>query len=45
MRTLTGLSEEYVTFDQNVRKCSYAIEFLSIRKKNIELGRLMILMN
>ena len=30
---------------RNVLKCSFAIEFLSIRKKNIELGRLLILMN
>ena len=33
MRTLTGLSGEYVRFDQNVRKGSFAIEFLSIKRK------------
>ena len=44
MRTLTGLSGEYVTFEQNVQKCSFAIEFLSTKIKNIDLGRLMVLM-
>ena len=45
MRALTGLSGEYVTFDQNLRKSSFTIEFLSIRKKNILRGRLVVLMN
>ena len=27
MRTLTGLSGKCVAFDQNVRKCIFAIEF------------------
>ena len=29
MRALTGLSGEYLTFEQNVRKCSFVFEFLS----------------
>ena len=33
VKTNPGLCN--VTFDQNVRICSFAIEFLSIRKKNI----------
>ena len=33
MRTLTGLSGECLTFDQNVRKCSFAFEILSITKR------------
>ena len=28
MRTLIGLSGEYVTFDQNIRKCNFVKEFL-----------------
>ena len=28
MRTLTGLSGEYVTFDQNVSKCKFEFEIL-----------------
>ena len=28
MRALTGMSGEYVTFEQNVRKCSFLFEFL-----------------
>ena len=28
MRTLTGLSGEYVTFDQNVSKCTFEFEVL-----------------
>ena len=28
MRTLTGLSGEYVTFDQNVSKCMFEFEVL-----------------
>ena len=28
MRTLTGLSGEYVTFDQNVSKCKFEFEVL-----------------
>ena len=31
MRTLTGLSVEYVTFDQNVLKCKFGLEFLLLR--------------
>ena len=33
MRTLTGLSGDCVTCDQNVRKCIFAIEFFSIKRK------------
>ena len=32
MRTLTGLSGNYVTFDQSVRECNFVFEFLSSRK-------------
>ena len=32
MRTLTGLSGEYVTFDQNVRKCKIEFEILLLHR-------------
>ena len=35
MRKLTELSEEHVTFDQNVRKCNFVLEFLSTRKYHL----------
>ena len=35
MRTLTELSGEYVRFDQNVRKCSFAFDILSTRKEQL----------
>ena len=38
MWTLTGLSGEFVTFDQNGRKCSF--EFLSANLPNWRFGRI-----
>ena len=35
MRTLTGLSGKYVTFDQNVRECNFVFEFLSSRNEHL----------
>ena len=35
MRTLTGLSGEYVIFDQTVRECIFIFEFLSTRKEHL----------
>ena len=40
MRTLSGLSGEYVTFDQNVPKCRFGdFEFLAAKLPNWRFGR------
>ena len=40
MRTLTGLSAEYVTFDQNVPKCRFGdFEFLAANLPNWRFRR------
>ena len=40
MRTLTGLSGKYVTFDQNVPKCRFGyFEFLAANLPNWRLRR------
>ena len=41
MRTLTELSGEYVTFDQNGRKCSF--EFMAADLEDIDFSRLATL--
>ena len=35
MGTLTGLSGNYVTFDQNVRNCNSVFDFLLTRKEHL----------